>query len=182
MTRITSGGRTIGGIVHDPALLEDPGLVGTLVVTMRLAMDNERLRSDLESQLLEVRASRTRLIEASDEARRAVERDLHDGAQQRLVALTLRLRMARSAVGQEPDAALIVRLDEASLELRGAIEEILRELARGLDPAILREAGLAAALRSLADRCPVPVRVEATVCVASRSAWRRPPGSSRRRP
>jgi signal transduction histidine kinase len=159
VTMITSGGGTIGAIVHDEALLEDPGLVGTLVATMRLAMDNERLRGDLETQLAEVRASRSRIIEASDDARRRVERNLHDGAQQRLVALTLRLRLVRNAVGREADVEIVTRLDEASTELRGAIEE-LRELAQGLDPAILREAGLAQALRSLATRAPIPVSVE----------------------
>ena len=160
VTMIASGGETLGAIVHDEALLEDPGLVGTLVATMRLAMDNERLRADLETQLAEVRASRARIIEASDDARRRVERDLHDGAQQRLVALALRLRLVRTAIGREPDTQVAVRLDEATAELRGAIDD-LRELARGLDPAILREAGLAQALRSLAERATIPVSVEA---------------------
>src|SRR5262249_45138149 len=107
----------------------------------------------------EVRASRTRIVEAADAERRRVERDLHDGAQQRLVALALSLRTIRTRLGPDVPEPVAAEIDAAAEEVRSAIAE-LRELAQGLDPAILREAGLAAAVQSLADRSPVPVTVE----------------------
>jgi signal transduction histidine kinase len=107
----------------------------------------------------ELLASRARLVEASDTARRRFERDLHDGAQQRLVALALQLRAAAGKVRSEPDAAEAL-LDAASTELAEALED-LRELARGLHPAILAERGLGPALAVIAERCPVPVLIEA---------------------
>ena len=121
-------------------------------------VDNARLQDDLRAQLEEVRASRTRIVEAADAERRRVERDLHDGAQQRLVALA---RVAPddplAARAGRPGRASPTELDAAAEEVRAAIAE-LRELAQGLDPAILREAGLGAAVQSLADRSPVPGR------------------------
>jgi signal transduction histidine kinase len=94
-------------------------------------------------------------VEAADAARRRVERDLHDGAQQRLVTVALALRLARSQVGRVPVEELGALLDEAGEELAGALDE-LRELARGIYPVLLTDAGLGPALASLAERCPVP--------------------------
>src|SRR3954454_6828933 len=109
----------------------------------------------------ELRASRARIVQATDAERRRLERDLHDGAQQRLVALLLSLRVIRSRVEGEPaDAARL--LDEAIEELAGATSE-LRELARGIHPAILTDRGLAAALKALAARAPLPVEVDSDV-------------------
>jgi len=110
----------------------------------------------------ELKTSRQRLVTAQDEERRRLERDLHDGAQQRLVAISLGLRMARGMVEPERDGALGQRLDQASEQLALALSE-LREFARGIHPAILTERGLAPALQSLADRSPVPATVEATL-------------------
>jgi PAS domain S-box-containing protein len=106
----------------------------------------------------ELRRSRARLVEAGDLERRRLERNLHDGAQQRLVSLSLSLRLARSKMKSDPEAAGAI-LDEASAELAHALEE-LRELARGIHPAVLTDRGLGPALESLADRSPVPVELE----------------------
>jgi len=146
-------------VVHDPMLLEDPAVVRTMGAVIRLAVDNDRLSADLRDQLDEVRASRARIVEAADAERRRVERDLHDGAQQRLVALAVSVRTIRVRLGPDASPAVIAELDAAAGEVKAAIDE-LRELARGLDPAILREAGLGPALQSLADRSPVPVRTD----------------------
>jgi signal transduction histidine kinase len=108
----------------------------------------------------ELRRSRARIVEATDAERRRLERDLHDGAQQRLVSLSLALRLlrARLAAVSERDHEAIAAADEAAAELRIAIRE-LRELARGIHPAILTEAGLGAAISALAERSPVPAVV-----------------------
>ena len=109
---------------------------------------------------VELRRSRARIVEATDAERRRLERDLHDGAQQRLVSLSLAIRLlrARLAAVSEPDDEAIAAADEAAAELRIAIRE-LRELARGIHPAILTEAGLGAAISALAERSPVPAVV-----------------------
>jgi signal transduction histidine kinase len=120
---------------------------------------NERLQAAVESQLEEVRASRARIVAAGDAERKRVERDLHDGAQQRLISLTLKLRLARSRFGPDGDPTVATVLAEASEEARAALGE-LRELARGIHPQILTEAGLTAAIESLADRSPVTVDVQ----------------------
>ncbi len=117
--------------------------------------------TDRKRQEEEVRASRVRIVEAGDAARRRLERNLHDGAQQRLVSLSLALRLAQSKLSSDPDAAGTV-LESAREELALALDE-LRELARGIHPAILTDRGLAAALESLATRSPVPVEIEAPV-------------------
>ena len=158
-TPIVSNGVTRAVIQHDPALLEDPGLVGAIVATVRLAMDNEQLTVALEAQLEETRASRRRIVDAADAERQRIERDLHDGAQQRLVSLAISLRMLGDSLGDDAPTEIREELSAAGTELRGAIEE-LRELAHGLDPAILREAGLGPAIRSLVERCPTPTRYE----------------------
>ena len=127
-----------------------------------MAIDNERLSAELEEQLEEVRASRVRLVEASDAERRRIERDLHDGAQQRLVSIALSLRMLGDSLGPDASAEVVGEIDAASTELRAAIGE-LRELARGLDPPLLREAGLKPAIEALAERMRLPVRVDVSI-------------------
>jgi signal transduction histidine kinase len=124
-----------------------------------LAADNARLNAQVETQLREVRASRARIVAAGDAERKRVERDLHDGAQQRLVSLTLALRLARTRLGDDLDPAARVSLDQASAEAKAALSE-LRELARGIHPQILTEAGLGPAVESLAARSPLSVAVE----------------------
>jgi signal transduction histidine kinase len=138
-------------------------LLGVLLVSRlrarRLADTNARLQRQVEAQLAEVRASRARIIEAGDRERRRVERDLHDGAQQRLVALSLELRLAQNALGDGVDPAVRARLDRAAEEAQAALVE-LRDLALGIHPLILTESGLGAAVESLADRTPVDVAIE----------------------
>ena len=127
-------------------------------VTERRAAEEALRRQEIEqARTEELRASRVRIVQAADEARRKIERDLHDGAQQRLVALTLDVRMARSRVERDPESAApyLERLGE---ELAEASAE-LRELARGIHPAVLTERGLGPAIAALADRSPVPVEI-----------------------
>ena len=126
-----------------------------------VAEENVRLDAELQARLEELRESRARIVEAGFAARRRLERDLHDGAQQRLVGLALDLRLAREKLDDDPGATAAM-LDDASAELAKATEE-LRELARGIHPAILSDRGLQAAVESLAQRAPLPVEIEASV-------------------
>ena len=158
-TRLDGGGGTLAVLVHDPALAEQPELVRSVAAATRLAIENERLAAEVRSQLEEVRASRARIVAAGDAERRRVERDLHDGAQQRLVTLALALQLARGQV-RPADTELMAALDRASRELELALAE-LRELARGIHPTVLTELGLGAAVEALADRSPVPVTIQA---------------------
>src|SRR5262245_25930550 len=135
-TILEADGRSCGAVVHDALLLDDTTVVRTLAAVVRLAVENERLEADLQTQLDEVRASRARIVEATDLERRRLERDLHDGAQQRLVALAVSLRILRNRLGEDVAPGVATELDAAGEEVRGAIAE-LRELAHGLDPAIL---------------------------------------------
>lgn len=138
-------------------------LLGVLLVARlrarRLADSNVQLRGQVEAQLEEVRASRARIVEAGDRERRRVERDLHDGAQQRLVSLSLELQVARRALGDDADPAVRRSLDRATEEARAALDE-LRDLALGIHPLVLTESGLGAAVESLADRTSVDVDVD----------------------
>ncbi|HEX9380278.1 MAG TPA: sensor histidine kinase [Gaiellaceae bacterium] len=149
----------VAAIVHDSEL--DPDLVEAAGAAARLALHNARLQADVRAQLDKVQESRRRIVTAGDEQRRKIERDLHDGAQQRLVALALELRMAQRQLGTG-DAELERVLADAVGELQVAVEE-LRELARGVHPAVLTEEGLAVALESLATRTPLPVEIAATL-------------------
>jgi signal transduction histidine kinase len=124
-----------------------------------VAVENVRLDAELQARLEELRESRARIVEASYAERRRVERDLHDGAQQRLVAVALELQMVRSRLESDPEAAAGM-LDAVADELAAATEE-LRELARGIHPAVLTDRGLVAALEALARRAPLPVTVAA---------------------
>ena len=142
-------------IAYDPVLGDDPGLVSAAVAAVRLSVENERLQAEVRSQLEAVQASRARLVDAQDAERRRMERDLHDGAQQRLVSLRISLELLRRRMGPDADPDALVELDAAATDARAAIDE-LRELARGLHPAILAEGGLRPALQSLAERSSVP--------------------------
>jgi signal transduction histidine kinase len=148
----------IAAVIHDPALrAQSSQLLDAALATARLSLENERLQAELAAKLQELRAAHTRGLDAVIAERRRLERNLHDGAQQRLVALALTLRMAQSRLGDE--AAARTLLDEASAELAQALEE-LRELARGIHPAVLSERGLGAAVESLAQRSRLPIQVE----------------------
>lgn len=159
VTLLESAGEPIAALVHDDFLRHDPEIVEAVAAAARLAISNERLRAEVRAQLEEVRASRARIVEAGDAGRRRVERNLHDGAQQRLVTLSLAVGMLREEFDHDGDPEIVAQLDAISEEVRQAIEE-LRELGRGIHPAILAEAGLSAGVESLAERSPVPVRIE----------------------
>jgi signal transduction histidine kinase len=160
VTRLGPRDRPVGALLHDPLLLDDPVLVHAVGEAARFALDNERLQAEVRAQLEEVRASRARIVDAADAERRRVERDLHDGAQQRLVTLSLALGLAREQAASNHDEALCVSLGEASEEAARALDE-LRELGRGLHPTILAEAGLGPALESLAERSTLPATIAA---------------------
>ena len=157
-TRLIQDGQAAAVLSHAPGLLDDEQLVENVATAARLALENERLQAEVQARLVELRESRTRIVEAGDAERKRLERDLHDGAQQRLVGLSLSLRLARLqlATGAAPDA--VARLDRAESELREAIVE-LRELAHGIFPAVLADEGLAAAVEALAEDGRVPIRI-----------------------
>jgi len=159
VTVLESDGRSIAALVHDEVLANDPEIVEAVAAAARLAIANERLRAELRAQLEEVRASRARIVEAGDEERRKVQRDLHDGAQQRLVTLSLELGLIRNRLDPEVDPTILAQLESIGDELLESIDE-LRELARGIHPSILTDDGLIAAIESLARRSAVPVSVD----------------------
>jgi len=159
VTMLERDGIQEAAIIHDAILLEEPGLIASVASAMRLAVENDRLTGEVEAQLQEVRASRARIVEAGDLERRRIERDLHDGAQQRLISLSLELRVARSKLGEAGDPEVQRSLDRAADEAQAALVE-LRDLALGIHPLILTEGGLGEAVESLADRTSVDVTVD----------------------
>jgi len=162
VTVLETDGAPTAALLHDPALLEDPGLVAAVAAALRLTVENQRLQGEVERQLDEVRASRVRIVEAADAERRAVERDLHDGAQQRLVSIDLSLQLLRAHTAEMDHSSIDASIERASDELRTAIKE-LRLLTHGVHPALLRDAGIGPALQSLADRSGLPVVLTADV-------------------
>ena len=145
-------------IVHDQALESDPELVATAGQALLLAIENGRLITELESTSAELRASRARAVAAGDAERRRIERDLHDGAQQHLVALRIKVGLADELSDADPAAAL--RLADLGTELEEILQE-LRNLAQGLEPPVLRQFGVREALASVSRRATPPVRFEA---------------------
>lgn len=159
MTTIARGGRAVAVVIHDRSLRERAGLLEkTIGSAARLAVDNERLRAEALSRLADVRASQARVVARSDATRRALERDLHDGAQQRLLGVSFQLHAALAAARAEGDAAAVALLTEASNQAVGALAEV-RQLAHGIFPAILTDAGLAPALRTFAAGAVLPVEI-----------------------
>jgi signal transduction histidine kinase len=156
-TPIERDGAPLAAIVHDAALADERRLLEAAGAAAGLALENERLDAELRARVEELEHSRQRLIEVGLAERRKLERNLHDGAQQRLVSLALSLRLARDRVHRDPDGANEL-LAEAAGELDAATAE-LRELARGIHPAVLSDRGLPAALNALAGRVPVAVEV-----------------------
>ncbi|HET8950795.1 MAG TPA: histidine kinase [Solirubrobacteraceae bacterium] len=143
LTLVRAGGEDVLAVVHRRGLLDDPQLVGELATTARLAVDHERLQAARHARLAELRASRQRIVAAADRERRALERDLHDGAQQRLVTLALSIRLAR----RTDDDVSLARAEE---HVRAAVVE-LRAVAHGLFPTVLVEEGLGAAIDVLSE-------------------------------
>jgi signal transduction histidine kinase len=156
-TAVDYDGRRVAAIIHDASLEASPELVQAAAAAASLALDNERLKADLRARVEELRASRVRLVEASNAARAKLERDLHDGAQQQLVAMAVELRLLRNRVGADPEVSELV--DRIDTKLSTALEE-LRELARGIHPGILTDRGLGPALEALASRAPLSIGCE----------------------
>jgi signal transduction histidine kinase len=154
-------GREIAALVYDASLDDDPQLVEAVSAAAAIALENEQLHHESHARMAELRASRERLVAAGDDERRRLERNLHDGAQQRLVALSMQLRFLQSRIREDPATAEEIATT-ASTELAESLQE-LRELARGIHPAVL-DHGLEPALESLTARSPVPaaLRYEAT--------------------
>ena len=146
-------------LVHDAGLEHEPQLLRLTAAAASMALEHSRLQAEVQAQLEQVRASRARIVEAGDAERRRLERDLHDGAQQRLVTLSLALGMARDrAAGVDPELGSLI--ESAGKEAKEALTE-LRELARGIHPAVLTETGLAGAIQALAERSPVATTITA---------------------
>jgi signal transduction histidine kinase len=158
-TVIERDGQPVAALIHDPALQYNSGLVDSVCAAAGLSLDNERLAAELRARLAELQASRARLVETADTERRRIERNLHDGAQQQLVALKISLGLARQLVTGPPQAADL--LTQTERQAADALEE-LRELARGIYPPVLADLGLRAALEAQARKAALPVTVEAT--------------------
>jgi len=156
-TIVRQDGDPLAMIVHDAALDAEPGLVGAAGGAALMMLENARLEADLRASVADLRASRARLASAADAGRREIERNLHDGAQQRLVALRMRLADAEAQVVSDDE--LRRSLGELGADTEETIDE-LRSLAHGVYPAVLVDHGLASALASVAGRSPLPVRVE----------------------
>ena len=157
LTRIEYETRKIGALLHDARMLEAPGFTEAFVPLIRIAMERDRLHRDLVAKLDQLKASRLRIVATGDEERQRLERNLHDGAQQRLTAALIPMRSLASKLG---DALELRSLANGAIEeLEGAIGD-LRELARGLHPPLLAREGLAAALRAGAARAALPVELD----------------------
>src|SRR3954471_6732608 len=149
-------GRELAVLIYDASLEDDPELVAAVAAAAAIALDDARLQTESEDRLAELRASRERIVAAGDAERRRLERNLHDGAQQRLVFVALQLRMIQRSIDTDPAVAKRM-VTSAGEELSKSLED-LRELARGLHPSVLNH-GLKAALDSLASRSVVPTTV-----------------------
>jgi signal transduction histidine kinase len=155
ITALVRDGRQIALVTHTAAL---PDLEREMGAAVRLALENERLQAEALAQLDQLRASRVRIVETGDNERRRLERDLHDGAQQQLLALSYDLRLARAQAQADGDSHTGSLLTKATDQAQAALGE-LRDLAHGIYPAILAEAGLGPALATLAEEAPLPVEI-----------------------
>jgi signal transduction histidine kinase len=156
VTTVVREGQPVAAVLHDPAILDGPLLAREIGTAAQVAVDNERLRAEARLQLRELRTSRARIVETGDAERRRLERDLHDGAQQRLVGLSMAVRMGRSALSGEHNRGAMDSMHDADEGLQRAISE-LRDVAHGIHPVELSDEGLAAAVEALADRAPILV-------------------------
>jgi signal transduction histidine kinase len=156
-TLIDHDGAHVAVLLHDPALEDEPALLDAVAAAAGIALENGRLHADLRARLDELRGSRARIVDAGQQERKRLERDLHDGAQQRLVALSLELSLLEETLQADP--AIRSRIGHARGEIATSLEE-LRDIARGLHPAVVSGHGLEVALEQLAARAPVPVALD----------------------
>lgn len=159
-TLIDLNGAHVAALLHHRSLDDEPELLDAVRAAAGIALENGRLQAELRARLEELTGSRSRVIEAGQKERERLERDLHDGAQQRLIALSLELRRLEKPLADDPDAR--GRLEQARQEIAMSLEE-LRAVARGIHPAVVTGHGLAVALESLAARASVPVRLTVDV-------------------
>jgi signal transduction histidine kinase len=155
-TVVEHGGERVAVLVHDASLLDDPDLIRAACAAGGLALANARLQAELRARVNELSESRARIVEIGDAERRRLERNLHDGAQQRLLSVALGLRLVETRLATHPDEAELV--ERSRLELEQSLQE-LREVAHGIHPAVLSDHGLAVALEAVVARSPVPVRL-----------------------
>jgi signal transduction histidine kinase len=154
IARIVQDGRHVAALVYDSSLAEEHELLDAVCGAAGIALESERLHAELRARLEELRGSRARVIEAGQKERQRLERNLHDGAQQRLIALSLELSLLEEQLDADPHAS--ARLGQARREIAASLGE-LREVARGIHPAVVSGHGLAVALEQLAARAPVPI-------------------------
>jgi signal transduction histidine kinase len=158
VTPVSDHGEPLAVLVHDPAVLQDPALVEAVASAARIAVSNARLQAEVRTRVTELAASRRRIVEAADAQRRRLERELRDGAEQRLTRVEWLLAQGLEGAGRRAGE----QLTEIERELRGARAE-LHDFAQGIHPSALTEGGLAAALPELAGRAGIPVELEISV-------------------
>ncbi len=160
-TFVARDGHPIAVLLHDPVLEQNAELVASVCAAASLSLENERLQAELRARLAELQSSRARLVQATDAERRRIERDLHDGTQQRLVSIAMSLGLLETKLPSQPQAAQsLVHETRAALTL--ALAE-LRELTHGINPPLLTERGLPAALDELCRRAGLPTRLDLTI-------------------
>lgn len=159
-TLIDRDGAHVAALIHDPALLDEPELLDSVTAAAGIALENGRLNAELRARLEELRGSRARIVEAAQNERQLLERNLHDGAQQRLIALSLDLSILKGRIDGDSEAR--DGIDRARRQIAASLAE-LREISSGLHPAVVSGHGLAVALEQLAARAPVPVELSIEV-------------------
>jgi signal transduction histidine kinase len=157
-TIVVHEGRPVAALVHDAALGDEQQLVDAVGAAAGLALENERLQADLRARLAELRASRARIVDAADSERRRLERNLHDGTQQRLVSISMALGLAESKLNTDPEGAGRI-LEETRQALGAALQE-LREFSQGIHPGVLTERGLGPALQELVYLAPMSIELD----------------------
>lgn len=158
ITPVERGGERVALVIHRADLLDDPDRITQAMAAARLSLENERLVAETRSQLEDLRLSRARIVDAADGERRRLERDLHDGAQQRLVALSIALRLAQVQLAGEDVPLRAARLAEADREVLAALAD-LRDVAHGIYPGELGDEGLAVSLAVLAEEAEIPIEI-----------------------
>jgi signal transduction histidine kinase len=160
-TFVERDGQPIAVVLHDPVLEHNAELLRSVCAAASLALENERLQAELRARLVELQASRARLVGATDAERRRIERDLHDGTQQRLVSIAMSLGLLESKLPSQ--AAEVQPLIHETREALAVALQELRELTHGINPPLLTERGLAAALDELCRRAALPTRLDAAI-------------------
>ena len=160
VTLIDQEGAHVAALIHEPGLNDEPELLDAATAAAAISLENGRLHAELRARLQELRGSRARIVDAGQKERQRLERNLHDGAQQRLIALSLELGFLEERLAGDPEAT--ARLDQARQEIATSLDE-LRAVAHGIHPAVVTGHGLEIGLEQLAARASVPVRLEVKI-------------------